>query len=430
MSTTPVDPGGGASSQSDIVMSDVPVHICEKAVIVDGLLCSIVKSMSNTNKDDELAAAIVSGMLEQEIKTSWTRLFTFYKEFQDESRKIPVLEIKRQTVRAMVDDILCCLRKKEISNDLHVFVLPWYYSMHTFLTYGQKLDQAMVKETVVGNEMRLNELETRLEAKFEKKYSDLITSLNSWSESFTRALQTNSYAAVTSNQVNPSFHNIPKAPSTLPLLNLPGMGNDQRLLRRPSVTSVQTADMRNRLGSLGNGQKRVRVEPQGTDSRSKDLAAKTVVGTTSSIAKGRKMRSPPADIFVWGMHPDTLPDDIVKDLAESGIVIEQKDVVKKSREGSALKSFKISVKAEDLQKALFPEVWPLRVKVIEYIYYPKKKSDQSSRDNAKSDQQSDNKSPSESSDKFTDQEVSNSTPTSVNEVVSQNSSASINLEKS
>ena len=71
-----------------------------------------------------------------------------------------------------------------------------------------------------------------------------------------------------------------------------------------------------------------------------------------------------------------------------------------------------------------------RIKRHPDIYYPKKKSDQSTRDNAKSDQQSDNKSPSESSNKFTDQEVSNTTPTSVNEVVSQNSSVSINLEKS
>ena len=87
------------------------------------------------------------------------------------------------------------------------------------------------------------------------------------------------------------------------------------------------------------------------------------------------MRSPPADIFVWGIHPETTSEDIVNDLAASNIIIEEKDIMRKSKEGAALLSFKISVPAQDLQKALDPAIWPLRVKVREYIYYPKKKTD-------------------------------------------------------
>ena len=37
-----------------------------------------------------------------------------------------------------------------------------------------------------------------------------------------------------------------------------------------------------------------------------------------------------------------------------------------------MKSYKISVKAGDLQRALDPSVWPLRVKVREFIYYSRK----------------------------------------------------------
>ena len=102
-----------------------------------------------------------------------------------------------------------------------------------------------------------------------------------------------------------------------------------------------------------------------------------VVGTASSVANGRNIKSPPADIFVWGLHPETTPEDIVKDLADSNIIIQPKDIIKKSKEGSALLSFKVSVRAEDLQLALDPSIWPLRVKVREYIYYPKKKTDSS-----------------------------------------------------
>ena len=92
------------------------------------------------------------------------------------------------------------------------------------------------------------------------------------------------------------------------------------------------------------------------------------------------MRSPPADIFVWGMHPETTPDDIVKDLSECGINVEPKDIVRKSKDEAPRLSFKISVRAEDLQKALNPSIWPLRVKVREYIYYPKKKPTDSNND--------------------------------------------------
>ena len=99
------------------------------------------------------------------------------------------------------------------------------------------------------------------------------------------------------------------------------------------------------------------------------------------MTSGRKMRSPPADIFVWGVHPETTIEDIKNDLADSGIVVQTTDIVKKSKEGSFLNSYRISVPAADLQKALSPEIWPLRVKVREYIYYPRKKQNQSSLQN-------------------------------------------------
>ena len=89
------------------------------------------------------------------------------------------------------------------------------------------------------------------------------------------------------------------------------------------------------------------------------------------------MHAPPADIFVWGMHPDTTDEDIVNDLAASDIKIEVKDVEKKSKEEAPFNSYRIRVPAPDLQKALDPSIWPLRVKVREYIYYPKKKDSQS-----------------------------------------------------
>ena len=124
---------------------------------------------------------------------------------------------------------------------------------------------------------------------------------------------------------------------------------------------------RPRRGSLA---KRPRLE-ENTEGNAKQKK-KAVEGTSNSLISGRKMRSPPADIFVWGVHPDTTLEDIVNDLAESDIKIETKDIKKMSKDDASLNSYKIGVPASDLQKALNPEIWPRRVKVREYIYYSKK----------------------------------------------------------
>ena len=50
----------------------------------------------------------------------------------------------------------------------------------------------------------------------------------------------------------------------------------------------------------------------------------------------------------WGVHPDTALEDIIADLADSGVVILEKDIEKKSKPEAFLLSYKISVKAEDL----------------------------------------------------------------------------------
>ena len=116
-----------------------------------------------------------------------------------------------------------------------------------------------------------------------------------------------------------------------------------------------------------SGSKRRRVEEQTNadnaesqsraKSQSQTRPKKFVVGTSNQT--GRKMRSPPADIFVYGVHPDTTKEDIVQDLAFHNITIDAKDIIQKSKEEAFLKSYKISIKAEDLEVALDPNVWPL-----------------------------------------------------------------------
>ena len=113
-------------------------------------------------------------------------------------------------------------------------------------------------------------------------------------------------------------------------------------------------------------------------STSRPPAKKGVVGTSNnSVQTSRKMKSPPADIFVWGVHPNTSIQDIIADLSESGIEINEEAIKKMSKEDAFLVSYKISVNVENLQKALDPSVWPLRVKVREFIHYARRTNRQS-----------------------------------------------------
>jgi len=100
---------------------------------------------------------------------------------------------------------------------------------------------------------------------------------------------------------------------------------------------------------------------------------KPVVSGTRTQEKIRKIKSPPADIFCYGIPKGTTKQDIVDDLEEADIKITVGDIVQMSKpnETSNVISFKISVPAEDLEKALDPTVWPLRVRVREFIHYRK-----------------------------------------------------------
>ena len=75
---------------------------------------------------------------------------------------------------------------------------------------------------------------------------------------------------------------------------------------------------------------------------------------------------------MYGGFTLTAIQDIIADLADSGVIIQERDIEKKSKKEAFLVSYKISVKAEDLQRALDPSVWPLRVKVREFIHYARK----------------------------------------------------------
>ena len=85
------------------------------------------------------------------------------------------------------------------------------------------------------------------------------------------------------------------------------------------------------------------------------------------------MKTPPANIFVWGLLSETNKEDIIADLSLSGIHIDESSIEKKSKPEAKLSSYRISVPANFLTVALDPSIWPLGVRVREYIFYSKRR---------------------------------------------------------
>ena len=83
----PLPPGpGGGGTQETLSVSENGVHngpdTSEKiseTVVVDGLLCSVIKALSTTT-DDELVTYLVRDIPEIEIKESWWKLFEMHTQ--------------------------------------------------------------------------------------------------------------------------------------------------------------------------------------------------------------------------------------------------------------------------------------------------------------------------------------------------------------
>ena len=83
-------------------------------MIVDGLVCSILKAISRDANNSDLIALVEDSIVEKEIKDAWVNLFSHFKDALDD-RKIPIIEIRRQSKNMLVDDIVKFRRKKESS---------------------------------------------------------------------------------------------------------------------------------------------------------------------------------------------------------------------------------------------------------------------------------------------------------------------------
>ena len=97
---------------------------------------------------------------------------------------------------------------------------------------------------------------------------------------------------------------------------------------------------------------------------------KAVVGTGGG-SLGRKMKTARADIFIYAVDQSTTVGDIVEGLALNQIEVSPSHVVKKTRTDvqSRFDCYRISVKQEDMDKSLQPDMWPMGVRVRQWVHY-------------------------------------------------------------
>ena len=114
----------------------------ERPVIIDGLLCSILRAMSRVGASAELASVIEKSASEDEVKTAWVKLFTHFKEAIDPTRKKKIIEIVRESTKGRINDILNQLKKLDTdTEDSELLVTPLNYDIKQFRSESEERSQ-------------------------------------------------------------------------------------------------------------------------------------------------------------------------------------------------------------------------------------------------------------------------------------------------
>ena len=346
-----------------------------RKIICDDLVCSIAQALSRKAEISDIVTAVAREYGNEEITESWKNYFSVFNDVMCKERKKPIVEIARTEIRLNISDIVNHLNSFEKVDDLSFLMMPWRSKVNPLENDGEIVARTIVEANSGHVEKKIEELEKRIDTKNKAYFESLQTELRSLIAGINPTVSGPSFASA--RAMGP-----PLAPAPQ------DRGRPGRDLNRGGAQSFRdrstSANKRARVEDaheLAGGESpeaggqalHVHDRHHSRQNRSQSRTKKYVVGTLNTNQRqGRKMKSPPVDIFIYGMHPDTTDDDIINDLKDSDIVIEARDIIKKSKPESALHSYKISVNAEDLQKALDPSIWPMRVKVREYIYYSRK----------------------------------------------------------
>ena len=117
---------------------------------------------------------------ENVVKSSWLKLFTYFSDAMDPTRKKRIIDIDRETTKKRIIDLVSQLSKVERENDVRgMFVMPWSYVVNDFESESDERGRIWEQEKSKDYDARID----NLEKKMDKKHSELLSAMRSMLES-------------------------------------------------------------------------------------------------------------------------------------------------------------------------------------------------------------------------------------------------------
>jgi hypothetical protein len=328
----PQDPAKQATPEGGAVLG--------AKLINNGLLCSIALSMSSFPNKDDFVTQVESKCDIPDIMEARRMLFTHYKDVICPERNEHILDIKRKSTKNFILDIVNQMMKiDKTGSAMDMFCMPWNFKLKVFESEGESIVRTMENEMSTELDMKIEALENRLNEKNRLLHSSIV-------ESVKKALGNTNVAGTTFVAGVPSYANVVgktgAETGAIPKILVNGAvgqgvgaglgggagagGHVNRGAANLGLRNIRSRSDSNKR-RRGNDGEPVDTQVEAGNDIPPRRAHKPCVVCTAGITAGRKMRSPPADIFVWGLHPATTIEDIVADLAESEIIIKEEDVI-------------------------------------------------------------------------------------------------------
>ena len=319
-----------------------------RVILVDGIIASLFYAFDRYAEKTTINETMARSFGFEALKNSRILLYQAFS-LADPSGKIS----DKRTEETLLKDLWEKITKIDMSGHGNVKVcMPYNFTIPRFVGDAEFAAETGRDTTNTLLVERMNAIEKRMEEK------------NNSMMSLLQSISSKVQVPPTASAVPPSFSN------TYAGVTNTFSGRNQ-IQGRPQLLAGGSTHGRERSPSVK------RAGEEFNEPRKKRYTDKpAVIQGTRSNDRQRKMKSPPADIFVYGVPRGTTTEDIVEDLAESDIQVAPSDIILMSKGSPSVISYRISVKAEDLQKALDPTVWPLRVKVREFIHYRSRKGNQ------------------------------------------------------
>ncbi len=324
-----------------------------RVALVDGIIASLFYAFDRYADKVIFDDTLLRNFSVSDLKISRLLLYEAFK-LKEVGGKVPNT-MKPET---LLKDLWVQITKIDMKNYENVNVcFPYNFVIPKFVCNGVHTAE-IAQETVttlLGE--RMNSMEKKLKEK-DDNVNMIMTMLKAFTSKFDAQPVVAPPSSVGAASLAPHSFASVAAPRGL-------QGSQGRHQQHLRINSGHRFD-RDRSPSL----KRPTLDSNDNEERKKQKSTSTqpavIVGTGD---KEMKLKSPPADIFVYGLTRDTTPAMIADHLADTNILVKPEDIKLMSKGDTSLLSFKVSVKAVDLPTALLPATWPFRVKVREFIHY-------------------------------------------------------------